>query len=330
MAENAAVWHRLEELTARAKRLTGPEVRELSRLYQQASGHLAYAQAHFADPGLKAALTRRVAGTAAILYGTRRHTWRSIGTFFSETFPVATWEARWFMLVAAATLFLPAVALATWIDHSHAALNAVAPAAVRASYVNHDFASYYRSEPSVNFATQVYINNVIVTVEAFAGGIIFGLGTLFALFENGVNLGYAAGMFYAAHRPAEFWGLVTPHGLLEMTSVVLAGGAGLKLGWALVDPGDRPRRRALFEEGGGAMVLVLGTVLTLAVAGTIEGFVAGSPLPTIVRVGIGVAVELAFWVWVVLCSRAARASGADLRQPGLPVPAGRVRDDRQP
>ena len=210
------------------------------------------------------------------------------------------------MLASAVTMLLPALAIGTWLAHSHAALDAVAPAAVRQAYVSHDFANYYSSEPSADFATQVYTNNVIVALEAFAGGITGGVLTLYALFENGVNLGVAGGLFYAAHRPAEFWGLITPHGLLELSSVVLAGGAGLRLGWALISPGDRPRSRALAEEGRHAFPLALTTVVTLAVSGMIEGFVTGSKLPTLARVGTGAGVEVAFLGWLVLCSRSAR------------------------
>jgi uncharacterized membrane protein SpoIIM required for sporulation len=250
-----------------------------------------------------------------VLYGRGRVTWRTIGRFFSVVFPLEVWESRWFLLVSAMALFLPAIVLGTWIAHSRSALDLVAPAAVRAAYVNHDFASYYSSAPSALFASEVYTNNVKVTFEAFAVGIAFGLPTLVVLFNNGANLGAAAGMFYAAHHPGEFWGLITPHGLLELSSVVLAGGAGLRMGWALIRPGDRPRLRALSEEAWGAIVLVLGTVLTLAVSGAIEGFVTGSALPTAARVGTGVAVELAFLAWVVLCGRAARRGPV----PGRPL-----------
>jgi uncharacterized membrane protein SpoIIM required for sporulation len=125
-------------------------------------------------------------------------------------------------------------------------------------------------------------------------------------------------MFYAAHHPGEFWGLITPHGMLELSSVVLAGGAGLRLGWALISPGDRPRSRALVDEARSAIVLVLGTVLTLAVSGVIEGFVTGSTLPTAARVGTGIIVEVAFLSWVVLCGRAARAELVGLRAAPLP------------
>ena len=227
--------------------------------------------------------------------------------FFTATFPLVVSESKWFLLVAASAMFLPAVVLGVWVDHSHTALNAIAPAAVRQAYVNHDFARYYSSQPSVLFASEVYLNNFRVSFEAFALGITFGLGTLVILFFNGVNIGYAAGMFYAAHHASEFWGLVTPHGLLELTSVTLAGAAGLRLGWALVDPGNRPRARALAYEGRQAITLVLGTILTLGVSGMIEGFVTGSALPTTLRVGIGAAVELTFLAWVVLCGRAAHA-----------------------
>jgi uncharacterized membrane protein SpoIIM required for sporulation len=87
--------------------------------------------------------------------------------------------------------------------------------------------------------------------------------------------------------------------------VVVAGSAGLRLGWSLIDPGDRLRRDALTEEGRRSVVLVLGLVATFGVAGLIEGFVTGSGLPTVVRVGIGVLVELAFVLYVVVLGREA-------------------------
>jgi hypothetical protein len=141
LADNRATWDRLAELTARPKKLSADEVRELSRLHQRAAGQLAYAQAHFADPDVKASLTSQVAASGAVLYGARRSTWRTIGRFFSVVFPVTVWQTRWFLLVSATALFLPAIVLGTWVAHSHAALDALAPAAVRESYVNHDFAS---------------------------------------------------------------------------------------------------------------------------------------------------------------------------------------------
>src|ERR1700678_2982727 len=84
VADNRSTWDRLSELTERVNKLSGDEVRELTRLYQRTSGHLAYAQAHFADPTLKASLTNRVAQSAGALYGARRRTFGTFVRFFSE------------------------------------------------------------------------------------------------------------------------------------------------------------------------------------------------------------------------------------------------------
>ena len=155
----------------------------------------------------------------------------------------------------------------------------------------------------------MYTNNIKVAGLAFAGGILLCIPTALLLITNGASLGQAAGVFAAAGQSAKFYGLILPHGLLELTSVIIAGAAGLRLGWAVIDPGDRPRAIAIAEEGRRSVVLVLGVILTLLIAGIIEGFVTGSALPTAVRVGIGVAVEVAFLVYAVLLGRSAAGAG---------------------
>ena len=123
-----------------------------------------------------------------------------------------------------------------------------------------------------------------------------------------------AGLFHAAGQAPKFLGLILPHGLLELTAVCVAGAAGLRLGWTIIDPGDRPRGVALAEEARQAMVIVLGLVVVFAAAGIIEGFVTGSALPTFVRVGIGVAAEvgflLYFWSGRMVTTAAVPTTGA--------------------
>ena len=313
LATNRAGWDRLAQLTRTAERgagrLTAPELDELIVLYQRTSSHLSYAQTYFADPGLVVRLSQLVAAAGAVIYGTQARTVRGLGRFFTRTFPAAFWHVRRFVLISAALTFLPAVGVGTWLAHSPRAVEATAPAAVRQTYVNQDFEHYYSSEPAAAFATQVYTNNVRVSIFAFAAGILLCVPTAVILVINGANLGVAAGLFAAAGQSAKFYGLVLPHGLIELTSVVLAGAAGLRLGWAVIDPGDRPRSAALAEEGRRAVVLVLGVVFTLLVAGLIEGFVTGSGLPTAVRVGIGLLVEVSFLAYVLPLGRAAAGAG---------------------
>jgi hypothetical protein len=96
--------------------------------------------------------------------------------------------------------------------------------------------------------------------------------------------------------------------MLELSAVFLAAAAGLRLGWAVIDPGSRPRARALAEEGRATITIALGLIVVLLVSGVIEAFVTPSPLPTWSRILIGVSAEAAFLAYVlVLGRRAARA-----------------------
>jgi uncharacterized membrane protein SpoIIM required for sporulation len=313
IARNGPVWDRLGQLTARAQRgpgrLDAAELDELVRLYQRAATHLSYARTYYRDPALTAKLSGLVARSGAVVYGTRARTLRAIGRFFAVTFPAAVWNARNFVVVATLASLLPALAFAVWLASSPAALEASAPAAVREAYVNHDFEAYYSSAPAGEFASSVFSNNVLVAFLAFALGILLCVGTLYILITNGALLGVTLGLFTAVGQQPKFWGLVLPHGMLELTSVFIAGAAGLRLGWTLIDPGDRPRAAALAEEGRRAVVIVIGLVLTFAVAGAIEGFVVRRPWPTGIRVGIGALVEAAFLTYVVVLGRRAAARG---------------------
>jgi uncharacterized membrane protein SpoIIM required for sporulation len=313
IAINGPAWDRLAQLTARAQRSPGrldaAQLDELVRLYQRVATHLSYARTYYRDPALTAKLSGLVARSGAVVYGTRPRTLRAVGRFFAVTFPGAVWNARQFVLVAALATLLPTAVFAIWLANSPVAVEAIAPAAVREAYVNHDFEQYYSSDPAAEFASSVFSNNVQVAFLAFAVGILLCVPTLLVLISNGASLGVALGLFTAVHQQPKFWGLVLPHGMLELTSVFIAGAAGLRLGWTLIDPGDRPRLTALAEEGRRAVVIVIGLILAFGVAGTIEGFVTGRPWPTPLRVGIGVLAEAAFLLYVVVLGRRAAARG---------------------
>ncbi len=313
IASHQSSWDRLASLTATARRgvrrLEPGQLDELVALYQRASTHLSYVRTNYDNPALTARLTRLVAAASGVIYGKRARTVSALAEFFTTTFPAAVWDARRFVLVSALLTFLPVAALGIWIAHSDAALEATAPDALREAYVNEDFESYYSSAPAGQFATEVTVNNIQVSFLAFAAGIALCVGAGAILVSNGANLGVALGLFAAAGQQPKFWGLILPHGLLELSAVVIAGAAGISLGWAIIAPGDQRRTEALAEAGRRAVVIVLGLVAAFVTAGVIEGFVTGSSLPTAVRVGIGVTVEAAFVTYLVVQGRAAAARG---------------------
>jgi uncharacterized membrane protein SpoIIM required for sporulation len=313
IARNQPTWDRLAQLTTAARggadRLGVDGVDELVRMYQRTSAHLSHARTQYADPALTARLTQLVAGAAGVIYSARPASTRGVTRFFTITFPAALWHIRRQILVSALLLLVPAFAVGAWVGHSDAALEAAGPAAVREAYVTEDFESYYSSEPAWQFATEVTVNNIQVSFLAFASGILLCVVTAFILAFNGANVGVAGGLFVAAGEQGKFWGLILPHGLLEISAVVVAGAAGLALGWSVIAPGDRPRGDAVADEGRRAAIVVAGLVLVFVCAGVIEGFVTGRGVPTPLRVGIGVAAFVAFWSWVLLAGRRAAAAG---------------------
>lgn len=310
IARNQASWNRLDELVrVRRRPLSPAEVEELVGLYQRTSAHLSFARTQHADSALISRLTRTVAAAAGRIYSTRSRSVAGLARFFTTTFPASVWHIRRFVAAAAALLLVPAVVMGAWLASSEEALDVSGPAAAREAYVQDDFEAYYSSAPAGQFATQVTVNNIQVSILAFAAGALVCVVTAFILVYNGANVGVAAGTFAAAGEQAKFYGLIIPHGALELSAVIVAGAAGLAIGWAVVSPGDRPRSAALADEGRRAAAVVIGLMLAFVVAGTIEGFVTPSGLPTAARVGVGLVACGAFWTYVVTLGRRAAALG---------------------
>jgi uncharacterized membrane protein SpoIIM required for sporulation len=153
------------------------------------------------------------------------------------------------------------------------------------------------------------VNNVWVAAQALIFGILLGIPTIFVLWGNQLNLGVSAGLMFAHGKGAIFFGLILPHGLLELTAVYLASAAGLRLGWTIIDPGPRRRSQALAEEGRAAMSIALGLIGVLAISGAIEGFVTGHVHVTWLRITIGVIAEAVFLTYVIVFGRRAVRDG---------------------
>jgi uncharacterized membrane protein SpoIIM required for sporulation len=312
IARNTPTWVRLNELASRGgsrRRLSPAEVDELVETYQRVSSHLSHARAAYRDPALTARLTALVGRANGVIYASRSRTVHAVRDFFVWRFPAAVWQSGRFVAVSAALLLVPALAVGTWMAVSDEALEASAPEAVREAYLSEDFEDYYSSKPASQFASEVTVNNIQVAVTAFVLGVALCIPAALLMVVNGASLGFAGGLFADAGELGKFFGLILPHGLLELTAVVIAGAAGLRLGWAVISPGDRARGRAVGDEARRAGVIALGLTLAFVVAGLIEGFVTGRGVPTGLRVAIGVAAEAVFVIWIVVQGRAATARG---------------------
>jgi len=195
-----------------------------------------------------------------------------------------------------------------WVVQTPGVIQAIGPDEDLRRYVEEDFVDYYSENPAASFAGLVWTNNAWIALQAVAFGVT-GIWPAFILYQNAQGIGMAAGMMASYDRLDVFFAYILPHGFMELTAIFIATAAGLRIFWAWVAPGRRPRSAALAEEGRALITVALGLVLVLLVSGLVEGFVTPSPLPTWARITIGLLVFAAYWVYTLVLGRRAVAAG---------------------
>jgi uncharacterized membrane protein SpoIIM required for sporulation len=307
VSTHADEWERLARLS-RQRRLSGEEADELVTLYQRAATHLSVIQSAAPDPALVSRLSTLVGRARAATTGSHDPAWRDVSRFFLRSFPAALYRTRRWWVGAAVLSVLVAVLVGAWVTGDpQVQATVAAPEDVR-QLVEHDFPDYYSEHAAGGFAAKVWTNNAWVAAQCIAFGVL-GLPVLWVLLQNALNVGLVGGLMAANDRLDLFFGLILPHGMLELTAVFVAAGTGLRLFWAWVDPGPRPRTRALAEEGRAAAAVALGLVVVLAVSGVVEAFVTPSGLPTWARIAIGLVAEVLFLTYVFTLGRRASLAG---------------------
>lgn len=309
VAEHAGEWRRLDELSGR-RRLSAAEADELVVLYQRAATHLSAVRSRSPDPALVARLSRLVLQARGALTGGPSFSWRAVTDFFVTGFPLAAYRAApWWLGVTAAFVALSATLM--WYVASHPEVPAMllSPEQID-ELVNSGFAGYYTEYRPQNFALRVWTNNAWLAAQCLAGGVLI-VPVLYVLAVNALSLGLVGGVMIGNGRSDLFFGLITPHGLLELTAVFVAAGFGLRIGWAPIAPGPhRSRGRALAQAAREGMLVALGLVPVLLVSGLIEAFVTPSGLPTSLRIGTGVLAWLGFLGYVFALGARAAQHGA--------------------
>jgi uncharacterized membrane protein SpoIIM required for sporulation len=305
---HAHEWQRLEALVHRG-RLSGAESDELVDLYQHVATHLSVVRTSAPDPSLIGHLSSLLAKARNKAVGTRVSSWRGFAAFFTERFPAALYRLRWWWLgCLAGNVVVTAVMMLWLLDHPNVEQSLLSPEEID-QLVNNDFEGYYSQYAASHFAAQVWINNAWVSALCIAFGIL-GFPVIYLLFNNIANLAIIGSIMHRHDHGQLFWGLILPHGLLELTAVFVAGGIGLRLFWSWIEPGQLTRSQSIAREGRTAGTVTLGLVCVLFVSGLIEAFVTPSGLPTGARIGIGITAELAFFTYVFVLGRQAYHRGA--------------------
>jgi uncharacterized membrane protein SpoIIM required for sporulation len=300
VSDRSPTWIELDELLERARgrpsRLGADGVRRLGACYRASAADLAHARRRFPGDSVVTRLERLVQrGRQSVYNAPSSRT--SVWEFFSTGYWRRVRERKLVLAISFLCLAVPTLLGGYWAWRDPGPASGLVPSQYQS--VTEPREPGQSLDASVDeesaLASRIFTNNIVVTFYAFSGGLLFGIGTLYVLLQNGLLLGVVAGLAIGSGNGQVFFELVTAHGVLELSCIIVAGAAGLRLGWAMIDPGTRPRGEALRQEARAAIEIILGTAPWLVVAGLVEGFLtpAGTGLSTVVA--IGGALGAIFW-----------------------------------
>lgn len=313
------IWSELEELLNRtrrrgAKNMSTIQLNRLGYLYRRITSDLAVARRDFPDDRCVTYLNALASRAHASIYQTSPLKRNTIRHFFRFGFPTL-FRRNLRFVVTAFLLFVIGFGTAYWIALAN-------PVFAEKLAPQHIVETIHAAEMWTNIpalqrnlaASFIMTNNIRVAFLAFASGITFMIGTVYILAFNGVHLGVISGLCHVHGLAPPLWAFVSPHGYIELTTIFIAGGAGLKMGYALIAPTQFTRKRTLTDAAKTAVQLIGGCVVLLIIAGVIEGFVSPSSLPSIVKIGFGFATGVLLFSYLFL-----------MREPnGKPVPTDKM------
>lgn len=281
----------------------------LAQHYLLLCQHLAIAKERLYDAVLVERLNGLVLALYRELYRYRAETRLNFYAFFKRDFPLAIYRHRYFVLLAFLVFVLPGLTAGAWTYFDEEAVYSIldAPEVRQVERMYDPEARKLGREREADtdiFMFGFYIkNNISVAFRCFAGGIVLGIGTLLVLFFNGMFIGSVAGHLTRLDYVETFYPFVVGHGSFELTAILFSGAAGLRLGYALVNPGQFSRLDALRLAGRDVVPMLYGIFLMLVIAAFLEAFWSSS---TTLSNEVKYAVGALLWTLVLVYSCSGR------------------------
>jgi len=296
-AQHAAEWREFEAFTETSKAGKGEppfDLAEMPERYRRLCQSLALAADRQYSPELVDRLNHLALRGHHALYAERGRDSRQVIDFLTGGFPALVRREWRLVLISALVFFGPMLGLIAvlqvWPEFVHYLLEPDQIAAMHSMYDPGNRRLGMRDGDSNVLMFAFYIwNNVRIGFQTFAGGLLFGVGSLWFLGSNGIVIGAVAGYLTQIGFNSTFWSFVAGHSSLELLAIVLSGAAGLRLGVALIAPGRLTRKSALVEAAKPAVRVMYGAALMFGAAAFVEAF--WSPLTTLpfgVKIGAGV------------------------------------------
>ncbi len=313
--ERKEEWQRLESIKSKLRpgtfqHVTRQDLWDLGRLYFAAVSDLSVLKsselARDPDNEIIDYLNNQVASVHGIIYRTPRLTWAGLKDFLISGFPQTFRATGIYTAVAAAVLIVAGITGFFLGLNEPAFIELIVPDSTIAKVEKGNvwFNDLYTVAPAAS--SFLMTHNISVTFLIFASGITFGVGTLYLLALNGLLVGTVAALCINHKLALEFWSFLLPHGSLELTAIFIAGGAGLVIGHALIDPGPYKRSEILASRSKQAVKLLAGCVPLLVIAGLVEAFVSPSPLPAALKIIISAILFISLFSFLLLSGRGSR------------------------
>jgi len=305
--QHREVWQQIEDSLENPSK--GDNSKILAEHYMLLCQHLALAKERPYDAPLLERLNNLVLGAYRELYRYRPETRLNFYAFFKRDFPLAIYRHRYFILVSSLVMVLPGLIAGTWTyideDAVYSMLEASQVRGVERMYDPEARKLGREREADTDiFMFGFYIkNNISVAFRCFAGGMVLGIGTLLVLFFNGMFMGSIAGHLTRLDYVDTFYPFVVGHGSFELTAIVFSGAAGLRLGYAILHPGQSSRLDSLRQAGRDVVPMLYGIVLMLIIAAFLEAFWSSS---TSLTIEVKYSVGAVLWALVLLYSFSGR------------------------
>jgi uncharacterized membrane protein SpoIIM required for sporulation len=316
LEKRRAHWDRLERMLDQSqnqglKSLTRTELQELGLLYRQAAADLSTLREDASGRSYARTLNLLLSRAHNTIYTGQKSSAKGILHFYRSTYP-QVFRRNLGLVSAACLLFIIGGVAGTLISVTHPVFmrQLLGPKMLETIDQHKMWTdSVVSVKPLASSA--IMTNNMSVSFAAFAFGITAGLGTIYMMVFNGIQIGAVGVACWFGGMSLPLWSFVAPHGVLELPAIFIAGGAGLRIAQGLLFPGLLSRRDSVAQAGGEAVRLVLGVVPILIVAGTIEGFFSPSPaIPWQMKFLTAAAIAVIFFSYL---SFAARGSLAENR-----------------
>ena len=304
ITRNKLEWDELEALLKRArksvKRLSIDEMKRLDVLYRRTTIHLSQVRSRTSDRNLINYLNGLTATAHSVIYLSPQVGAVRGGFEFLREGLARTIARNWIWHAISACLLLAGAgcaAIAGSLDV--VALYALMPAGdPRGPGASREILRSGRDEGGGGkfvFAAFLFSHNFKVGLLSMALGILAAVPTVILIFYNGMILGAFATVHHQAGIVSEMWAWILPHGITEIGAIVLCGGIGLQLGWAIVSPGMYSRSESLKSVSGEVARTVVGAGFMLFFAAIIESYLRQSELSTVVRLSFAAGTAV-FWV----------------------------------